>query len=93
MIRKKAPPVFEGAGHVRFPGHAGPARYIIHGDPDRLRPGTARLRGSFSVEAELAELAFRAGEGVLMLESGAQLRLVMLAHTPGGSDVYVELRA
>jgi hypothetical protein len=92
MIRK-ALPLFEGSGHVRFAGQAGPVRYSIQGDPDRLRAGPARLRGVFSIDPDLAEQAFRAGDGMLMIESGAQLRIVMLAHTAGGSDVYVELRA
>lgn len=91
MIRKKLP-LFEGAGHVRFSGHSGPAQYVIEGDPTRLKLGTARLRGSFSVSPELAESAFRAGEGVLMLESGEQLRMTMLGHTAGGTDVFVEVR-
>jgi hypothetical protein len=90
---RKPLPLFEGLGHVRFAGHAGAARYTIQGDPDRLRPGVARLRGSVRLDAELAREAFRAGEGVMVVESGAQLRMIMLAHTPGASDVYVELRA
>lgn len=91
MIRKKLP-TFEGAGHIRFAGHAGPVRYSIQGDPSRLRRGAQPLRGAISIDAELAERAFRAGDGVLMLEGGSQLRLVMLGHTAGGSDVFVELR-
>lgn len=91
MIRKKLP-TFEGAGHVRFAGHAGPAQYVIEGDPAKLRLGTARLRGSFTLSAELAEQAFRAGEGVLVLEDGVHFRMTMLGHTAGGSDVFVELR-
>jgi hypothetical protein len=91
MIRKTLPTV-EGAGHVRFSGHAGPAQYSIKGDPARLRFGSDRLRGSFSTTTELAERAFRAGEGVLMLECGTQFRMVMLGHTAGGPDVFVELR-
>jgi hypothetical protein len=91
MIRKKLP-TFEGVGHVRFAGHAGPVNYAIEGDPAKLRAGIARLRGSFTTTAELAEMAFRAGEGVLMLEGGAQFRVVMLGHSAGGPDVFVELR-
>jgi hypothetical protein len=89
---RKQPPIFEGDGHVRFSGHAGPARYTIEGDPARLRLGSARLRGSFSIDAPLAERAFRAGDGVLMLDCGSRLRMTMLGHSAGGSDVYVELR-
>ncbi|HET6970569.1 MAG TPA: hypothetical protein VFH92_05535 [Phenylobacterium sp.] len=91
MIRKSLP-IFAGPGHVRFSGHEGPVQYAIQGDPDRLRAGPARLRGSLSTTADVAIQAFRAGEGVLTLENGAELRAVMLAHTPGGGEVFVELR-
>lgn len=92
MIRKK-PPLFPGEGHVRFAGHAGPASYVIEGDPRALRPGTARLRGAVTLDAELAREAFRAGEGLLRLDDGAELRIVMIGHTPGAAEVFVELRA
>lgn len=91
MIRKSLP-VFGGAGVVRFSGHEEPVQYSIQGDPARLRRGPARLRGSLSTTAEIAAEAFRAGEGVLTLEDGAELRATMLAHTAGGEDVFVELR-
>jgi hypothetical protein len=91
-VIRKSLPIFAGPGHVRFPGHEGPVQYAIQGDPARLRPGPARLRGSLSTTAEIAAEAFRAGEGVLTLESGAELRAVMLAHTAGGGEVFVELR-
>lgn len=91
MIRKKLP-VFEGLGHVRFAGHEGPVRYTVSGDHTKLRLGTNRLRGSFTTTPELAEQAFRAGEGVLTLEDGVVFRVTMLGHTAGGSDVFVELR-
>jgi hypothetical protein len=77
---------------VRFAGHAGPVPYSLDGDLRRLRPGGQRLRGSITLEPELAEQAFRAGEGVLMLEDGRQLRLTMLGHTAGGGDVFFEAR-
>jgi hypothetical protein len=91
VIRKQLP-VFQGAGQIKFLGHSGPADYAIEGDPTRLRPGVARLRGSISVSPELAKQAFRAGEGTLMLESGEQLRMTMLGHSDGGGDVFVEVR-
>lgn len=92
-MTRKILPVFEGAGHVRFAGYEGAVQYKITGDPAGLRAGHARLRGSFSTTPELAEDAFRAGDGTLALEDGATFRIVMLGHTAGGSDVFVELRA
>lgn len=90
MIRKSPPPLVEGAGQIQFLGHVGPVLYALDGDPTRLRFGRARLRGSVSIDPDLAERAFRAGEGVLTLESGERLRLTMLAHSTGGADVFVE---
>lgn len=81
-----------GAGQVRFSGHEGPASYAIEGEAARLRLGTARLRGRLELPAEVAEAAFRAGEGVLTLEDGVQLRIVMLGHTAGGGEVFIEVR-
>ncbi|WP_068873883.1 MULTISPECIES: hypothetical protein [unclassified Phenylobacterium] len=91
MIKKK-PPVFEGDGQVRFLGHEAPARYAIEGDPARLRQGPLRLRGGLTLTPELAASAFRAGEGVLTLDTGLQLRVVMVGHSEGGAEVFVELR-
>lgn len=92
MAFRKPPTIVSGEGRVRFSGYEGPVRYAIEGDPGRLRPGPARLRGALDVGAEVAEAAFRAGDGVLTLEDGATLRLVMLAHSAGGHQVHVELR-
>ena len=91
MIRKPLP-IFAGSGQVRFAGHAGPVEYTVEGDPSKLRVGTARLRGRFKTTTEIAADAFRAGEGVLTLEDGVQFRIVMLGHTTGGDEVFVELR-
>lgn len=91
MPRKQLP-VFQGAGRIKFLGHSGPVGYVIEGDPTRLRLGTARLRGSINISPELARQAFQAGEGLLMIESGEQLRLTMLGHSNGGGDVFVEIR-
>lgn len=92
MPFRKPPPAFAGEGRLRFAGHEGPVRYVIAGDPARLREGTSRLRAALTVGAEVAEAAFRAGDGVLTLEDGARLRAVMLAHSAGGDEVHVELR-
>ncbi|MBU1377596.1 MAG: hypothetical protein KKE02_10530 [Alphaproteobacteria bacterium] len=91
-LTRKVLPIFEGTGNVRFAGYDGPAQYKISGDPSTLREGHTRLRGAVSLTAELAEQAFRAGEGVLVLDEGASFRIVMLGHTAGGSEVFVELR-
>lgn len=92
MPIRKPTPSFAGEGHVHFCGHDGPVHYVIKGDPARLRPGPARLRGSVQLTPELAEEGFRAGEGVLRLEGGAQLRLQMIAHSDGSPDLFVEVR-
>lgn len=92
MFKKKLPS-FEGAGHIRFSGHAGPVSYAVEGDPARLKPGPVRLRGVIHIEPDLARLAFRAGEGVLQLDGGAMLRLTMIGHSSGAAEVFVELRA
>ena len=81
-----------GTGQVRFSGHEGPAGYAIEGDTARLRLGIARLRGRLELPAEIAAEAFRAGEGVLTLEDGVRLRIVMLGHTAGAAEVFIEAR-
>ena len=91
-LTRKVLPTFEGAGQVRFAGHDGPVQYRISGDPSTLRAGHARLRGALTTTTETAAEAFRAGEGVLVLEDGASYRIVMLGHTAGGAEVFVELR-
>jgi hypothetical protein len=91
MIRKKLE-IVEGAGRVRFSGHEGLVQYAIEGNPVRLKLGQGRLHGSFSIDAENAKAAFRAGVGVLTLEGGAEYRVTMVGHTAGDSEVFVELR-
>jgi hypothetical protein len=91
-LSRKKQPTFEGDGRIRFAGHEGPARYAVEGDPSRLRAGIARLRGALTLGPELAAEAFRAGDGVLTTEDGASLRLIMLAHSTGGDEVFVEIR-
>jgi hypothetical protein len=91
LIRKPLP-IFEGDGQLRFPGHESAVSYRIEGDPGGLKSGTARLRGSIRSEPAVVEEAFRAGDGVLVLEAGRELRLVMLGHTAGDDRVFVELR-
>ena len=89
---KKKPPIFEGEGQVKFTGYDGAARYIIEGDPSKLRQGRNSLRGSLILTPELAADAFRAGEAMLTTDNGTRFRLVMLGHSAGGAEVFVELR-
>lgn len=91
-LTRKVLPIFEGAGQVRFTGHDGPVQYKISGDPSALRAGHTRLRGALTTTPEIAAEAFRAGEGVLVLEDGSSFRIVMLGHSTGGAEVFVELR-
>lgn len=92
MLGRKKPPVFEGAGQLRFGGFDGPVRYAIEGDPAKLRAGHLRLRAALTTTADVAAEAFRAGEGLLTLDNDVQFRVTMLAHSAGGDEVFVELR-
>lgn len=91
LIRKK-PPSVTGAGHLRFAGFEGEVRYSIEGDASKLRLGHVRLRASVTTTPDVAERAFRAGDGVLTTEEGAQFRMVMLGHSAGGAEVFGEIR-
>ena len=92
-MRTKDPVITEGEGLLTFSGFRGQVAWRIEGEVAKLRPGRHSLRGAITTTAEIALDAFRAGEGLLTLESGAGYRLTMLAHTPGGDQVFVELRA
>lgn len=91
-VAKKKLPLFEGDGQVRFLGHDGPVRYAIEGDPAGLRQGPLRLRGVLTMTPDLAASAFRAGDATLTTESGARFRLVMVGHSVGAAEVFVEVR-
>ena len=91
-IRKQLP-AFPGAGELRCRGFKGQVDYEILGDPGSLRPGPARLRGSLSSTPEIAEQAFRDGDGELTLESGGTYRITMLGHSEGSNVAYFEMRA
>jgi len=90
-VRKKLP-ACPGAGELRYRGFKGQVNYEIQGEPSTLRPGTARLRGSLVASPEIAEAAFREGEGVLTLENGSQFRITMLGHSAGSDVAYFEMR-
>jgi hypothetical protein len=90
-VRKKLP-ACPGAGELRYRGFRGQVDYEIQGEPSTLRSGPARLRGKINATPEVAEQAFREGEGLLTLESGAQFRLTMLGHSAGSETTYFEMR-
>lgn len=92
MSIRKPVPLVRGAGRITFLGHSGPADYVIEGDPVRMRFGVGRLRGSITIDPEAAREAFRAGEGVLELETGERRRLTMLAHSAGEAEIFVDVR-
>ncbi|MEO8113904.1 MAG: hypothetical protein ABI655_05960 [Phenylobacterium sp.] len=89
--RKKLP-VNPGTGELRCGGFQGPVDYEILGEPSTLRLGPLRLRGSFTATPEVAEEAFRQGEGVLTLESGTAFRITLLGHSAGSGVAYFEMR-
>jgi hypothetical protein len=91
-LRKQLPAQI-GAGQLRCRGFKGAVDYEILGEPTSLRPGPARLRGSFSSSPEIAEACFRDGDGELTLESGATYRITMLGHSSGSGVAYFEMRA
>lgn len=90
-IRKQLP-AHLGAGQLRCRGFKGEVDYEILGEPGSLRPGPARLRGSLTATPEVAEQAFRDGEGELTLEGGSTYRITMLGHSAGSGVAYFEMR-
>lgn len=89
---RKQLPACPGAGELKYRGFRGTVDYEIIGEPSTLRAGSARLRGSITSTPEIAEQAFREGEGLLTLESGAQFRITMLGHSAGSGVAYFEMR-
>jgi hypothetical protein len=90
-VRKKLP-AHVGEGELRYRGFKGTVAYEIMGEPTSLKPGPARLRGSINATPEVAEQAFREGEGELILESGASFRITLLGHSSGSATAYFEMR-
>jgi hypothetical protein len=91
-IRKQLP-AHPGTGELKCRGFKGPVDYEILGEPSTLKPGPLRLRGSFNASPEIAQQAFRDGDGELTLESGATYRITMLGHSAGSGTAYFEMRA
>ena len=89
---RKLLPAHLGAGDLRFAGFQGPVDYEILGEPGSLRRGHLRLRGSLTATPEVANDAFRAGEGELKLEGGAAFRITVLGHSTGSGVAYFEMR-
>lgn len=90
-IRKQLPAQL-GAGRLRCRSFKGAVDYEIIGEPTTLRPGPSRLRGSLTATPEVAEQAFRDGDGELTLESGTTYRITMLGHSAGSGVAYFEMR-
>jgi hypothetical protein len=90
-VRKQLP-AHLGAGQLRCRGFKGEVDYEILGEPGSLRAGPARLRGSLSATPEVAEQAFRDGDGELTLETGDTYRITMLGHSAGSGVAYFEMR-
>lgn len=90
-LRKQLPAI-PGVGELRCRGFQGSVSYEILGEPTSLRPGPARLRGSLTSTPEVAETAFRDGEGTLTLENGSAFRITMLGHSAGSGVAYFEMR-
>jgi hypothetical protein len=90
-VRKQLP-AHLGAGQLRCRGFKGTVDYEILGEPGGLRPGPARLRGSLMATPEVAEQAFRDGDGELTLETGETFRITMLGHSAGSGVAYFEMR-
>lgn len=91
-LARKKPTLFPGSGELRCLGLKASVRYEIEGDPASLRAGPARLRGSITATPEIAEEAFRRGEGELVLEDGACFRVMVVAHTAGSDTAFLEMR-
>ena len=91
-MRAKPLPVTAGLGELRIPGFRGPVAWRIDGDPTSLKLGHNRLKGALTTSAQVAREAFRAGEGLLVMETGDRYRLVMVGHSAGADEVFVEVR-
>lgn len=89
---RKQLPAIPGVGEFHCRGFKGAVDYEILGEPATLRPGPARLRGSLTASPEIAEQAFRDGEGTLTLENGSAFRVTMLGHSAGSGVAYFEMR-
>lgn len=89
---RKLLPAILGDGELHYRGFTGAVAYEIRGEPSSLRLGPARLRGSLSATAEIAEGAFHAGEAELQLQDGARFRITVLGHTAGSEIAYFEMR-
>jgi hypothetical protein len=89
---RKQLPACPGTGELKCRNYKGPVDYEIQGEPAGLKPGPARLKGSFKATPEIALQAFRDGDGELTLESGATYRIVMLGHSAGSGTAYFEMR-
>jgi hypothetical protein len=89
---RKQLPACPGTGELKCRSFRGQVAYEILGEPSSLKPGPARLKGSFSATPEIALQAFRDGDAELTLESGATYRITLLGHSAGSEVAYFEMR-
>lgn len=90
--RKNPVPPTLGTGELRYPGFTGDVTYEIAGDSTALTAKSNAMRGFLTAEPEIAEGAFRAGDGYLTLADGKACRIKMLGYTTGADTAYFEIR-
>ena len=81
-----------GVGELRYAGFLGAVDYSIAGDPAAMTARSPPMRGSFTAAPEVAQGAFRAGDGYLRLENGKACRITVVGYTSGGDTAYSEIR-
>jgi hypothetical protein len=91
-IRKRIVVPTIGTGELRYSGFNGSVDYELAGDTAALTAKSKEMKGSLTASQEVAEGAFRAGEGFLKLEDGRDCRIRMVAYTAGGDTAYFEIR-
>lgn len=91
-IKKRITPPTIGTGELRYSGYNGSVGYEIAGDTAALTARSKEMKGSLTAPQEVAEGAFRAGEGFLKLEDGRNCRIRMVAYTAGDDRAYFEIR-
>lgn len=91
-VKKRIVPPTLGTGELRYSGFNGEVDYEIAGDTAALTARSKEMKGSLTATQEVAEGAFRAGEGFLKLEDGRNCRIRMVAYTAGEGRTFFEIR-